>query len=301
MHEINSWHEDGAGHTILGHNIFVREQGKGTPLLLLHGFPSCSWDWHKIAPKLEKEFRLIMPDFLGMGFSDKPRSHDYTIFEQTDIIEHLMDELGIRECSVLAHDYGDSVLQELLARQQEARLGFRIQRALMLNGGLFPEAHNPLPTQRWLAGPLGGVIGVYLQKAHLAKAMQAIAGVENPPDANTIESWWASIQHNKGKRVMHRIAGYMAERETQQQRWSDALAHANIPLAMINGTLDPISGSEMVKVYERVVPNPRIVRLPTVGHYPQIEAPDAVAKLASQFFSNKKQRMPSSATHRRSA
>ncbi|MGM0563330.1 MAG: alpha/beta fold hydrolase [Pseudomonadota bacterium] len=291
---MDAWREGGAGHTVLGHNIFVREEGQGIPLLLLHGFPSCSWDWHRIAPLLTDEFRLIMPDFLGLGFSDKPRRHEYSIFEQADIIELLVEDRGLTQCAVLAHDYGDSVLQELLARQQEGRLGFHIPQAMMLNGGLFPEAHNPLPSQKWLGSSLGFIAALYMQKPHFAKAMQVIAGVDNPPDPDIIDGWWEALLYNRGKRIVHRLARYMNERITQKNRWAESLKHATIPLAMVNGTLDPISGSEMVAMYEREVPEPRIVRLPTVGHYPHIEAPESVAKLVRQFFSRRsRQRMAS--------
>lgn len=86
-------------------------------IVLIHGFPTASWDWWKIWHKLRANYRLIAMDMLGFGFSDKPAGHPYSIMEQADIVEALVRDKQLQQFHVLAHDYGDSVAQELLARQ----------------------------------------------------------------------------------------------------------------------------------------------------------------------------------------
>ena len=75
---------------------------------------------------------------------------------------------------------------------------------------------------------------------------------------------------------MHRLIYYMVERRTNRDRWVGALTQAQIPLRLIDGMLDPISGACMVERYEQLVPQADIVRLADVGHYPQVEAPERV-------------------------
>lgn len=123
------------------------KEGKGKTLLLLHGFPTSSFDWYKMYASLVKDFQVISFDMLGYGFSDKPLQNNYSIFQQADIAEALMKKLQIDNCLILAHDKGDTVANELIARQNENKLGFFIQKCCLLNGGLFPGIHKPRPVQ----------------------------------------------------------------------------------------------------------------------------------------------------------
>ncbi|RXN17729.1 mesoderm-specific transcript-like protein [Labeo rohita] len=93
--------------------------GSSDVLLLLHGFPTSSYDWYKIWDSLTQRFnRVIALDFVGFGFSDKPRPHRYSIFEQASVVEALVAHLGLSEqrINILSHDYGDTVALELLYR-----------------------------------------------------------------------------------------------------------------------------------------------------------------------------------------
>jgi pimeloyl-ACP methyl ester carboxylesterase len=94
-------------------------QGTGPWLTLVHGFPTCSWDWQKIATPLARRHRLLLIELLGYGDSDKPAHHRYSCIEHADLIEACWRHLGIEETSMLTHDVGSTITQELLARQKE--------------------------------------------------------------------------------------------------------------------------------------------------------------------------------------
>ena len=85
-------------------------------LTFLHGFPTCSWDWVEVVDALGAGRRVLLFDFLGFGDSDKPRGHRYSIHEQADLTEALWRRFGVERTDLVAHDYGVSVAQELLAR-----------------------------------------------------------------------------------------------------------------------------------------------------------------------------------------
>ena len=55
-----------------------------------HGFPRQSWDWQQMWPHLAKDYHVIAADFLGFGFSDKPRNYPHSILDQADLLESLM-------------------------------------------------------------------------------------------------------------------------------------------------------------------------------------------------------------------
>ena len=119
-------------------HVFERH-GIDPPLLLLHGFPSSSFDWRALL-ELEPDRAVLAFDFLGFGLSDKPRDHVYSLGWQADLVEHLVHEhLGRRAAYVVAHDMGTSVTTELLARDVEGRLGFELAGALLFNGSMILE------------------------------------------------------------------------------------------------------------------------------------------------------------------
>ncbi len=123
-------------------------------LLLIHGFPSASWDWHYLWQPLAQRYRVIACDMLGFGDSAKPVNHEYSLLEQADLQQALLAQLGVEQpVHLLAHDYGDSVAQELLARHYDSQI--QIASCVFLNGGLFPETHRPVLMQKLLLSPLG--------------------------------------------------------------------------------------------------------------------------------------------------
>ena len=75
---------------------------------------------------------------------------------------------------------------------------------------------------------------------------------------------------------MHKLIGYMEERRRQRERWVGALQQTSVPLRLIDGALDPVSGRHMAERYRELVPDPDVVILAEIGHYPQVEAPEAV-------------------------
>ena len=105
-----------------GQRIAYWTAGDGRPLLLVHGFPTSSWDWHRVWPDLARDRTLVACDMLGFGLSDKPAS-GYSIHRQTDLHDALLAELGVADYDAVVHDYGVSVGQELLARRNEGGKG----------------------------------------------------------------------------------------------------------------------------------------------------------------------------------
>ena len=120
--ELDRWKSAGQYFDYLGFDIFYRVHGPpiGKPhLLLIHGYPFNSSVWSLMWDRLIERFTVIAPDMLGMGFSDKPVAYGYTVHDHADLHEALLAHLerGVA-AHVLAHDLGDSVGQEMLARYE---------------------------------------------------------------------------------------------------------------------------------------------------------------------------------------
>lgn len=273
--KLKQWHDTGKYFEYAGHKIFYRVEGEGPTLLFIHGFPTASWDWIKIWQPLSERFQCVTLDMLGFGYSDKPKQA-YSILQQADIFCALLETLDIRVCHVVSHDYGDTVAQELLARLNEGYLGFDIASLSLLNGGLFPETHRPVFVQKLMLSPIGSLLGRLMTRATLAKNLTKVFGPYTPPSEQEVDDFWELICFNNGNLIMHRLIYYMVERRSYRERWVGALQQAQIPLRLIDGMLDPVSGAHMVQRYEQLVPDADIVRLADVGHYPQVEAPECV-------------------------
>lgn len=281
--ELDRWREGGADFLHRGHRVFFRSD-PGTsadgalPLLLIHGFPTASWDWHRVWEPLRARFsRVVAPDLIGFGFSAKPRPYDYSILDQADLCEELLGHLGVREAHVLAHDYGDSVAQEILARQARGREP-AIRSMCLLNGGLFPETHRARTVQKLLASPVGPLVSALATERGFARSLGSLFGAATKPTADELHDFWTLARREGGTRISHLLIGYMEERRRHRERWVGALVHAKVPLRVIDGSADPVSGAHMVARYRELVPNPDAVELPLIGHYPQVEAPAEVVR-----------------------
>ncbi len=286
---FQQWKTSGQYFKYKDHQIFFQQTtGQGEALLLLHGFPTASWDWNKVWPPLASRFRLIAPDYIGFGYSDKPRPYPYSILDQADLVEALLEEQQISSVHVLAHDYGDTVLQELSARyidrQQTGASGLILQSIVLLNGGIFPDAHQPRFIQKALISPFGFLLLPFLNKSTLRRNFLAIFGKATPPTPQEIDEFYALMDYNRGKYIFHRLIQYMAERRHHRKRWLNALQQSPAPLRLINGPADPISGQLMIDHYREVIPEPDVVVLEGIGHYPQTEAPDLVLQHYFEFI-----------------
>lgn len=286
---VNDWRTAGSVCQYQNLDIYCRHpqqriNSNRTSLLLIHGFPTASWDWHLLWPALQQQFELTAIDMLGFGFSAKPKKSLYSIAQQADLHEFIAQQRGIHSTHLLVHDYGVSVAQELLARQRDKKLGFQIESCLFLNGGLFHGIHKPLPIQHLLASPLGVMLIPFLGKSALQRSMQRILAPDFQPTQWDIEQMWSLIQHNQGNHVMHKISRYMHERKQFYQRWLHALTDVDIPLRLVVGSLDPISGARLAVAYKELIPNADVIELNDTGHYPQLENPSAVFDACQDFW-----------------
>lgn len=263
----------------LGYEVFLRSDGPedGPPLTLLHGFPSSSHDWAAVLPALAATHRVLCLDFLGFGDSDKPHEHRYSLLEQADLVQELWERVDFPPGgAVVAHDYGVSVAQELLAR------GTPVRKLAWLNGGVYPDLHRPTDGQLALIGPDGEAIAQALTPELITAGLGAVLA-RPVPDA-VLGDLAATAARREGLRNAHLLIGYVAERREHEARWVDALESSSVPYQFIWGMLDPVSGAHMLERVRERMPQASYTALDDVGHYPQVEAPELVAPALAAFL-----------------
>ncbi|KAG4078065.1 hypothetical protein HA402_002116 [Bradysia odoriphaga] len=291
---LTEWRQSGTFFTFKGYNIFYKDvkgsaadTGKQRTLLLLHGFPTSSFDWYKMLPELQKRFdRVIAPDFIGLGFSDKPTNFGYPITFQADIVEALIARLKVGDLDILAHDYGDTVAQELLARYNDNKLKFDIKTTTLLNGGIFPRKHIPVVGQKLLRLPYLKFIFSKIANFYFFRASLNQVFGTNKPTAEEIDDMWAQQRYLNGYQVMSELLTYIDQRFQNEDRWVGALVKYSTtkPIHLIAGPSDPINPI-LCQNFKKMVPLGSCDVLPDdISHYPNLEDPKGLLKFYFAFL-----------------
>jgi pimeloyl-ACP methyl ester carboxylesterase len=281
------WLANGKFFAYQKHQIFYINEGRGNHLLLLHGFPTSSWDYSKIFAGLTRYFNTYAIDFLGFGYSSKPNNHTYSIEEQTDIIESFIEKNAMKRVKFVFHDYAVSVGQELLARNLDLKTRkFEIDGAVFLNGGLIPRLHRPTFTQKLLTLPLlGAILSKLFTKKKFEKAFSEVFGKNTKPDEKELSTLWKLITYPNDVKIAHKLLHYIGDRKKNQERWLNALTQTDVPLLFINGGSDPVSGRHLIEEIEKLpLKNAKIVKWEEIGHYPQWENPEGTFKEIYAFL-----------------
>lgn len=280
---VTTWYHDAATFNWKGQDIIYKLAANDKPwLVLIHGFPTCSYDWWKVWDHLAAHFNVLAPDMMGFGRSDKPKDFTYTIDHQATMHLDLIAALGITEFHVLAHDYGDTVTQEIMARELKGT-SWKTLSVCLLNGGLFPETHQPLLIQKLLMSPIGFLLSKLMNEKKIEKSFSRIFGPDTQLAKEELQVYWELIAYKNGHHIAHKLIRYMQERVDNRSRWVGALQEYKGKLGLINGLVDPISGRHMVERYQELVSSENVWPLESIGHYPQVEEPQGVIDAYMQF------------------
>ncbi len=286
--ELHTWMASGRTASVDGTHVWYRLEGRGPTLVCFHGFPTSSWDWHRLLPLLTPHFRVLIFDFPGYGLSEKPVDRDYSLLRQMDAVEALLKLLGISDFDLLAHDMGASVACELLYRLEESQTALHLYSLTLLNAGIYMDMHQPLLTQRLLRTPLLGELFARLSSYRVFRFQYPkVYADPGSFDEEHYRQQWALILNNDGRQTLAKIAFYMKERLRYGERWLGPLQRAKLPLKLIWGRLDPIAVYAIAKQLQARNPLIALHTLDDVGHYPQLEAADQVAACMLESVAHK--------------
>ena len=271
---VRDWRDGGRLVTTRAGRIFVRSSaGRGPVILLLHGFPSSSYDFRDVTDRLGDRAWLTL-DFLGFGLSDKPRPHRYSLMEQADIVEQVVAESVIGPVVLIAHDMGTSVATELLARDLAGALSFELQCTVITNGSVIIERASLRPIQKILRGPLGPLAARLTNRRGFMRGFATLFSDAHPLSGDEAGAQWALLARAGGQRILHLLSAYLNERVTFAERWHGAVRDWPKPLSFLWATDDPVATPAVLDGLRELRPAAEVIRLPGIGHYPQIEVPD---------------------------
>jgi pimeloyl-ACP methyl ester carboxylesterase len=283
---VRDWCTGGRWLSTAAGKVFVRsspDEDHRPTVLLLHGFPSSSYDFRTVISKLGQRSWLTM-DFLGFGLSDKPRRHHYSLLEQADIVQDVIADAAASPVVLIAHDMGTSVTTELLARDIEGKLPFELQRAVLSNGSVILERASLRPIQKVLRGPFGPVAARLINRPMFTRGFARLFPPAHPLPPEQAAAQWELLSYNGGHRIAHRLSAYLDERVRYADRWHGAVRDWPKPLGFVWGLDDPVATTNVLDGLRELRPSAPVVELPGLGHYPQIDDPDAFADAALRLL-----------------
>lgn len=240
-----------------------------------------------MAPKLFVEY-------VGQGDSDKPATYPYGSMERADLVEALWEVEGIRSTFLVTFDYSSLVALELLSRQHErlqrgAGLAVTIEGVLLINGGLFADAHShPFRTTPALNSPLGGIITWGGQHSRFAGKQLlkrvALFSTDYHVTWDELDEIYEAINRRDGFRFLSRGAGFRVEHQAQYaERWDLRRLFLaigdSVSFHVVGREDDPFEPKQVVKARERLGDRGLDIRMLPGGHLTTNEQPRALARI----------------------
>ncbi|HVW82283.1 MAG TPA: alpha/beta hydrolase [Mycobacteriales bacterium] len=262
------------------------------PLLLVHGFPTCSVDWMALVDLLSDRYYVCALDFPGYGFSDKPRHWGYRLGRDAALLDHYLAEVVHRDAAiVVSHDRGTSVSLLHTIESAAGRTRTTVEHLVLTNGNIFLPLSNLTDFQRMILHPDSAAAVLEVVTAEMLAAGMGQATFSPPRDATDqeIAALAATFAYADGMQVLPETVQYLVERSDHETEWLEALARTDVPTTVVWGMNDTVAPPRvplhswddflMLKPGRN-----RIYLVPDAGHYLQNDRPDALAAVLRHSF-----------------
>jgi len=280
----NDWKSKGEFITVNDRKLFVIDTSSffssedkipTETMVILHGYPTSSYDYYKVLPELSKHYRVIVHDHLGFGFSDKPLDYSYSLLDQADVALQLWQQLGVKKVHLLAHDYGTSVATEIIARNNNNELTIEIENLTLCNGSMHIELSQLRTIQKLLKNKwLGKYVAKLTTYAIFSKNLRNVYFDKTKVSNNELKDMWMQLEYNEGRKVIHKLSQYINERYTYWNRWIGALKETNLQTNIVWAKNDPVAVPAIARLIATEISNNKLFWIENTGHFPMLENPD---------------------------
>jgi haloalkane dehalogenase len=265
-----------------GTRSFVREQGSGSAVVLLHGIPASSFLYRKVVPALAGQgLRAVAFDLPGLGLADRPEDFDYSWSGLSRWTGEAIDALGLERCHLVVHDIGGPIGLEWAVRNPERVLSVTALNS-MLNVATFRRHWTMAP----FAVPGLGELMLATMSRWLNAALFYRYGVEDRSAVRRHEAFAYTelLKRSDGGRAFVKIVrGFERTEEKQRLLW-EGLADRPYPARVVWGERDPVLDLEHMRVVQRVLGVEDPILLPAKHFLQEDQAPavaQAIADLAA--------------------
>lgn len=264
-----------------GVRSFVREQGEGDPVVLMHGIPVSSFLYRKVLPLLaERGLRGVAFDLPGLGLAEKPDAFDYTWSGLGRWTGEAIDALGIDVCHLVLHDIGGPIGLEWALSNQE-----RIASLTVLDTLLDVGHFRRVWTMDLAAPPVLGALWVASMRPPVARWLFYMQGIgdRSATPAHEVDAHFALLHRDGGGRSFRKIVRGFELTEEKERFYTEGLSDVGWPATILWADRDPALGENRRRVFEEVLATE--AKVISAKHFLQEDqAPavaDAIASVAS--------------------
>jgi haloalkane dehalogenase len=234
-----------------GVQSFVREQGEGDPVVLMHGIPASSFLYRKVLPLLaDRGLRGVAFDLPGLGLAERPRDLDYTWTGLGRWTGAAIDALGIERCHLVLHDIGGPIAMEWAARNRD-----RVKTLTVLDTLLAVDDFRRHWTMAMLSPPLIGRLLLETNRGPAARWLFYSNGIGNrsATPAADVDAYFALLRRGDGGRAFQRIVRGFEPTAEKERLYLGALREAGWPAGILWGDADPALGEEDRRPIEKAL------------------------------------------------
>jgi pimeloyl-ACP methyl ester carboxylesterase len=257
-----------------GLRSFVREQGEGPDVLLLHGVPTSSFLYRKLmAPLADQGLRAIALDLPGLGLADRPDEFDYSLTGLAAWLGEAIDALGLERVHLVVHDLGGPIGCLWAVANPD-----RVLSLTALNTMLETATFTPTWTMRPFRARGVGSLWLHATPRPLFATLFRRQGLADPQAMTRAEiyAYHALLQRlDEGRAFLRIMRKARTDEERQRALW-EGLAERPYPARIIWGEQDPALGPERLAVVERVLGVDQPILL-AAKHFLQEDQPQAVS------------------------
>ena len=272
-----------------GIRLHYLDEGEGEPVVMLHGNPTWSFYYRDLVQALSGEYRTIVPDHVGCGFSEKPDDarYPYTLQSRVDDLEALLDHLGVvRGITLVVHDWGGMIGLAYATRHPE-----RIARLVVLNTGAFPlPASKPFPWPLWICRDtkLGALL---VRGGNAFAAIAARVGCRRKPMPKDLRDAYTSPYDSWANRIatlrfVQDIPLKPGDRGYDLVRATADRLHllADRPMLIAWGLKDFVFDRHFLDEWTRRFPSAEVLRFEDGGHYILEDAGEVIIPAIRSFL-----------------
>ncbi|HET7667235.1 MAG TPA: alpha/beta fold hydrolase [Mycobacterium sp.] len=271
--------------TLHGDRVAYRDEGAGEVLLLVHGMGGSSNTWSGVIPLLATKYRVIAPDLLGHGESDKPRG-DYSVGAFAVLLRDLLDALEIPRVTVIGHSLGGGIAMQFA--HQHRQYCNRI--VLISSGGFGDDVGRVL---RLLSLPGSELVLPVIASRPAVLAGNAVRALLGSSDRFKARPSLSDRDHRQAfLRTLRSVVDFRGQAVSALNR---LCFHGILPTLIISGDQDGIIPVEHAQAAHQALPDSRLHILEGVQHHPPTECPEAVAGLIDDFVASTAEDTPRAA------
>ena len=255
------------------------DEGQGEPIVFVHGNPGWSFEFRNIIKELSKTNRCIAPDHIGFGLSDKPTNWDYLPIHQAENLEKLVDSLNLSNITLVVNDWGGPIGLSYAIKYPE-----KIKKIIILNTWLWSVEHDPY--YKKFSKMMGGAFGRFMIKRFNIFGKMVVK--KSVGDKKKLSKEIHKHYYKHLEKPSDRKGCYVFPKEIiGSSKWLDALWQQrqkinSIPTTIIWGMKDIAFREKELNYWVANWKNTKVIKLDTVGHFPQEEAPDKIIEELKQ-------------------